>query len=176
MPKTFSLLLAAELVHHIGECVENLYGTLKTASEYDAALFFPVMMYEDEVYAQPLVIPVEIANQLMTIILGSEPLGEDEFVKYVSATFNMMRMNDRSSAPINTHVRLLEMFERIARDGMIEHSDEVQKLASLKAGDLVVMQFEIEERHLYSGLRIISDPLDSLDLGVNVAPHSATVH
>ena len=52
----------SELVNHIGDCIPNLKDTLEKTIALKSALFFPTIVCNQEAYAQPIIMPIAIAN------------------------------------------------------------------------------------------------------------------
>jgi hypothetical protein len=165
-----------ELVQMISDCYDNFRDTIEKVVETEAVLFFPSLVHEESVYIQPLIIPTQIAKDMMTALLERDRLDMDRFTDYLHLAYQSMKMNAVSPCPVRLHIHLLEIFEMIVINGMPDKPHLVQKLLDLKVGDLIVIQVELSNTAVHTGLEVIPHALGVYNSMMSMMKSSTTVH
>ena len=170
------LIAHTELVQMISECYDNFRDVIENVVKTEAVLFFPSISYGQTYYVQPLIIPAKIANDLMTVLMKRDRFDPDKFADYLHLAYQSLQMNAVLPCPVKFHIYLLEVFENIVINGMPDRPKLVEKLVNLQVGDLIVIQVELSDNVVHTGMEVIPHALGVYDSMMAIAKPSSTVH
>jgi hypothetical protein len=169
-------IVAAEAVRIVSGFYDDFRETMQTVIRLEAVLFFPTMTFGEEAFVQPIVIPAHLANQLNEALRAIDPMHEHELADYIAKVFRIMQVNSVVPAPVEYHINLLEMFQRIAINSMPDKPELLENLGKLGVGDLALLQFSLEDQAIETGVRIIPKALDIYEQNLLTVPSSVMVH